>query len=194
MPKYEEPARTEYFTLARELQQGGNWLGAARSWMQSNVPRGDTLFWNSGEPVTIPFCKFEDFARHVVLHAILEDREKRKGPGTPTARFGNLMDELEKRFPHPKPMDSTKAPERYALEAIDRLINDDAAKQQAYVNVPRGWTVWDGQGAHPDGDTKVQYRVRDARARCQFALAGDLDWVHTLQKLEWEIVSYKVVS
>lgn len=50
----------------------------------------------------------------------------RSGPGTPTHRFKRLMDELEKRFPHPRPFDSTKAPEDYALEAIDRLI--DSAK------------------------------------------------------------------
>ena len=43
-------------------------------------------------------------------------------PGTAAARFTYLMDELEKRFPHPAPHDSTKTPERYALEALDRAL------------------------------------------------------------------------
>lgn len=45
------------------------------------------------------------------------------GPGSPAHRFNCLMAELEKRFPHPRPFDSTKMPEAYALEAIDRLID-----------------------------------------------------------------------
>ena len=44
--------------------------------------------------------------------------------GSPEARFTYLMDELEKRFPHPNPFDSTKSPEQYMLEAIDKLIGE----------------------------------------------------------------------
>lgn len=194
MPTHDEPASTERQTLSLELGRGGVWLAKAREWMQSNVWQGDFLSWGSDAQIWIEFRKLEDFARHVAMHAILEDREKRKGPGTPTARFGALMDELEQRFPHPNPTDSTKAPERYVLEAIDKLINDDAAKQRAYVNVPRGWTAWYGQGVHPDGDTKVQYRMRDGDMGFEHARAGDLDWAHTPLKEDWEIVGYKVVA
>lgn len=44
------------------------------------------------------------------------------GPGSAAWRLNLLMRELEKRFPHPNPVDSTKTPEQYALEAIDSLI------------------------------------------------------------------------
>lgn len=42
--------------------------------------------------------------------------------GTVPARWRYLVAELQKRFPHPNPFDSTKTPEEYALEAIDRMI------------------------------------------------------------------------
>jgi hypothetical protein len=54
-----------------------------------------------------------------VYTKVSKDRE---GSGTPAGRFYFIMAELEKRFPHPRPYDSTKAPELYALEAIDELI------------------------------------------------------------------------
>lgn len=59
-----------------ELSNGGEWLGAARSWMQSNVPRGDTLTWSSGEPVTLPFCKLEELALRVAVAAVDAERER----------------------------------------------------------------------------------------------------------------------
>jgi len=65
------------FEVALELKSGGEWLGAARSWMQSNIHRGDTLCWGSGEPVQLPFCKLEEFALHVAAAAVAEDRRKR---------------------------------------------------------------------------------------------------------------------
>lgn len=64
--------------ILNELKTGGRWLGSARSWLQSNVNRGDTLTWNSGEPVTIPFCKFEEFALCVAVAAVAEDRDRMK--------------------------------------------------------------------------------------------------------------------
>lgn len=63
--------------IYNELKSGGQWLGAARSWMQSNIKNGDTLTWGSGEPVSIPFCKLEEFAMRVAIAAIEEDRRKR---------------------------------------------------------------------------------------------------------------------
>lgn len=178
-----------FVQIMTELQRGGEWLGRARSWMQSNVPRGDTLTWGSGVPVTIPFSKLEDLALQVAVAAVVDDRRKREGPGTPAGRFDHLMTELHKRFPHPKPFDSTKTYEQYFLEWLDeRLKADDA-------NLPRGWVLWDGEGQHPTGDTQVHYRMRDGDV-CDDspARAGDLDWAHTPKKLDWEIVAYKVVA
>ena len=40
-----------------KLRSGGEWLGTARTWMQSNVPKGDTLNWGSTELITIPFLQ-----------------------------------------------------------------------------------------------------------------------------------------
>lgn len=61
-----------------ELKFGGKWLGAARSWLQSNVRKGDTLNWSSCEQVSIPFCDLEDFARCVAIAAVTEDRKNRE--------------------------------------------------------------------------------------------------------------------
>jgi len=63
--------------LRKELERGGPWLGAARSWMQSNIRGGDTLCWSSQELVSIPFCMLEDFALRVAEAAIVEDRKRR---------------------------------------------------------------------------------------------------------------------
>lgn len=63
--------------VMQELKQGGDWLGAARSWMQSNVQRGDTLSWGSSETVHIPFCKLEEMALRVAAAAVAADRAKR---------------------------------------------------------------------------------------------------------------------
>lgn len=60
-----------------EIKGGGEWLGAARTWLQNNVSGGDRLNWSSTENVSIPFCCFEDFARTVAAAAIEEDRKKR---------------------------------------------------------------------------------------------------------------------
>lgn len=53
-----------------KLRSGGEWLGTARTWMQSNVPKGDTLNWGSTELITIPFCKLEEFALLVATAAV----------------------------------------------------------------------------------------------------------------------------
>lgn len=64
--------------LDKELQKGGEWLGAARNWMQCKVPRGDTLTWGSGEAVSIPFCKLEELALVTAKAAVLADRKARR--------------------------------------------------------------------------------------------------------------------
>ena len=64
--------------LDNELKKGGEWLGAARSWMQHNIKDGDTLTWSSNKHVSVRFNQLEEFARKVAVAAILEDRNKRK--------------------------------------------------------------------------------------------------------------------
>lgn len=68
-------------SLIDSLRQGGNWLAACRNWLQNNVPKGDTLHWNSGELVSIPFHRFEELSLKVATAAILEDRAKNPGGG-----------------------------------------------------------------------------------------------------------------
>ena len=62
--------------IHEELRGGGEWLGAARRWMQGHVRNGDTIIWSSNELVQLPFCNLEDFARHVAVAAVAEDRAK----------------------------------------------------------------------------------------------------------------------
>ena len=65
------------------------------------------------------------------LAAVEQERDALRG--TPAARFAYLTTELEKRFPHPKPLDSTKVYEHYALEAIDALkVKLAEAQQEAH--------------------------------------------------------------
>jgi len=66
--------------IYEELKQGGEWLGTARRWMQSNVQRGDTLPWGSSETVHIPFCKLEEMALRVAAAAVAADRAKQGAP------------------------------------------------------------------------------------------------------------------
>jgi hypothetical protein len=73
----------DYMEVYTKVSKGGAWISKAREWMQSNVPRGDTLTWGSGEPVMIPFYKLEDFAREVAIAAIIEDRKDRDEVNTP---------------------------------------------------------------------------------------------------------------
>ena len=63
--------------IYEELKQGGEWLGAARRWMQSNVRNGDTLTWCSAEQVTLPFYKLEELAMRAAVAAVAADRAKK---------------------------------------------------------------------------------------------------------------------
>jgi len=67
-------------TIYEELKQGGEWLGTARRWMQSNVRNGDALTWGSAEPVTLPFCKLEELAMQAAVAAVAADRAKKTRP------------------------------------------------------------------------------------------------------------------
>lgn len=73
----EKPKRDLLLEIFDEINSGGEWLGAARTWMQSNIKNGDTLCWSSAEYVKIPFCDLEQFAKHVAANAIYYDRKNR---------------------------------------------------------------------------------------------------------------------
>ena len=63
-----------------ELAQGGEWLGAARNWMQHNIKDGDRLNWSSTQPVSIAFCDLEAFAKTVAIAAVVAERKKALTP------------------------------------------------------------------------------------------------------------------
>lgn len=71
---------TNKHEIEKEISGGGDWLGSARKWMQSNVKNGDTLAWNSTETIHLPFYKLEELAKTVAVAAIAEDRRKTKIP------------------------------------------------------------------------------------------------------------------
>lgn len=63
-------SETRHEVYQRLGQQGGEWLGASRTWMQSNVRDGDRLTWGSGEVVSVPFYKLEELARTAAAAAL----------------------------------------------------------------------------------------------------------------------------
>lgn len=65
-------------SVEEELKGGGNWLGAARRWIQNNIPRGDSIVWSSHENVSVPFNKLQELAQEVAIAAVEEDRQKRE--------------------------------------------------------------------------------------------------------------------
>lgn len=69
---------TNKIAIHKEISGGGDWLGSARRWMQSNIKDGDRLSWSSPETVHVPFYKLEEFAQVVAAAAIAEDRKKIK--------------------------------------------------------------------------------------------------------------------
>ena len=68
---------SDILEVREELKLGGEWLGAARCWMQNNVRFGDTLCWNSSEPVTVRFSDLERLALAAASAAVAADRKKR---------------------------------------------------------------------------------------------------------------------
>ena len=68
----------EQLKVSEELKGGGEWLGAARRWMQGNIKDGDTMPWSSTKAVQIPFFSLEDFARKVAIAAVVEERKRAK--------------------------------------------------------------------------------------------------------------------
>ena len=64
---------TDIHKIEKEIENGGKWLGALRSWLQWNV--SDTLEWNSAKTVEIPFCKFSELGKTDAAAAIMRDRQ-----------------------------------------------------------------------------------------------------------------------
>jgi len=67
--------------------------------------------------------------------------EKENIDGTPAARFDYLMSELGKRFPNPRPYDSSVIPELHFLKAIDQMIADSKELAAAKCQVLNSFTV-----------------------------------------------------
>jgi hypothetical protein len=66
----------ETFQIHTEVHKGGEWLAKARCWLQSNVRDGDTLAWNSAQPVSVPFSHFEEYAMVVAQAVLTQERER----------------------------------------------------------------------------------------------------------------------
>jgi hypothetical protein len=63
----------DYFDL---LKQGGEWLGAARRWLQWNTHNGDRVTWGSEEVLHPPLTvrQVEELAAHVAAATLNEYR------------------------------------------------------------------------------------------------------------------------
>lgn len=77
--------------IVNKVSKGGGWLGAARRWMQSNVIRGDSLPWSSGEIVHIQFKALEDLAKTVAVATLQDEQNKPTNINKPTF---TITDEL----------------------------------------------------------------------------------------------------
>lgn len=75
---YPTPEKLTLLEVNEELRRGGEWLSAARNWMQNNIRGGDTLKWSSNEPIYVPFCKLEELALKVAQTAVYQERYKLK--------------------------------------------------------------------------------------------------------------------
>ena len=64
--------------VENELSTGGDWLGAARTWMQWNIFGGDRLDWSSQESVSIPFFKLQDLAQTAAVAAVMAERMRQR--------------------------------------------------------------------------------------------------------------------
>ncbi len=67
----------DLLSIHQEILIGGEWLGAGREWIKSNVKDGDRLEWSSGQIVSIPFCKLEELMMKVATAAIYQERNSK---------------------------------------------------------------------------------------------------------------------
>lgn len=66
---------TDYINLRDELSRGGNWLGAARGWIQGNLPDGSIIKWGSPKTVEVSYKQLEELALCVATAAVSADRD-----------------------------------------------------------------------------------------------------------------------
>lgn len=123
--------RTE---VAIEVSKGGEYLGAARTWMQSNVPQGDTLTWGSSERVSIPFRSLEELAKVVATAVVLQERmnQRRKAErmltatSTPSSRWAEAGE--------PDPHNDRYGVDRQRSDLCLGNLTDDELANEAYLN------------------------------------------------------------
>lgn len=60
-------------------KKGGKWLGAARSWLQSNTNNGDRVTWGSHDLIEpqLTVKELEDLAAHIAAAVINEYKDKK---------------------------------------------------------------------------------------------------------------------
>lgn len=123
---------TSHILIHERLKRGGQWLAAARRWMQTNVHRGDTLTWNSGELVQIRFCDLEDLARTAAVAAVIEERRESSERGGTAYRLDRFINKLQERFPvsDEQRLDSSTYPEDHLLRQIDQLISTNKGERK----------------------------------------------------------------
>ena len=53
-------------------KHGGPWLGETRSWIQHNIPYGDSVHWGSTDQLTLSVKNFEQFAAYLTSFIVNE--------------------------------------------------------------------------------------------------------------------------
>ena len=75
------PVRVQPVVLPHVLlHEGGEWLGAARTWLQWNTRNGDSVTWGSHDEIkpTLTVKMVEELAAHAAAAAINADRRVRQ--------------------------------------------------------------------------------------------------------------------
>ena len=81
------------FEAKESLKNGGEWLSAARQWMQSNVRGGDTMLWSDTTLVSIPFCQLEQLALHAASGALSEHTTKKVSTSLESSYINSISSE-----------------------------------------------------------------------------------------------------
>jgi hypothetical protein len=71
---------SKYVDTYTLMDQGGEWLGAARKWLQWNKLNGSSVTWGSNEVINTPMTvkDVEDLAAHIAA-AVMNSEEKWNG-------------------------------------------------------------------------------------------------------------------
>lgn len=72
------PSSDGHVFAHRLYELGGEWLSAARGWIQSNMPNGERVRWGSGDQLHMTVEQFERAAACIAASAINADRRQRK--------------------------------------------------------------------------------------------------------------------